>query len=57
MVFWLPAGTLTAFLSTKLLQPAMKQDEDELKHVLAKLEAMEKRLSELQSSVAHRKPE
>jgi voltage-gated potassium channel len=50
-------GTLTAFLSTKLLRPAMNRDEVDLKHVLAKLEAMEKRLAELQPSVTPHKPE
>jgi voltage-gated potassium channel len=42
-------GTLTAFLSTRLLRPAMREEERELSAVLAKLETLEKKIDALQS--------
>jgi voltage-gated potassium channel len=48
-------GTLTAFLSTRLLRPAMREEEKELSAVLAKLEVLEKKLDALQSRAPHGK--
>jgi voltage-gated potassium channel len=50
-------GTLTAFLSTRLLRPALKEEEKELSEVLAKLEALEKKIDALQSRATHGKEE
>lgn len=43
-------GTLSAFLSTKLLSPAVKKEQVELQDILAKLEAMERKLETMESS-------
>lgn len=42
-------GTLSAFLSTKLLSPAAKKEESEMQEILAKLEAMERKLDAMES--------
>lgn len=41
-------GTLSAFLSTKLLQPAMNKDQSELREVLARLDELQRKLDALQ---------